>query len=58
LNQIDHDSGGPIYTIDGYSNGQLTGKILGYVIRKTTDGTLYVPVDVVIDRHQVYPTTD
>ena len=55
-NAAQYDSGGPVYQITGYSNGQYTGKVFGHVT-EDLNGALYQPTFKLINNYGIYPAT-
>ncbi len=49
------DSGGPIYQIIGYSDGQYTGKVFGHTTISSSGNAVYQPTDKIIANYGIYP---
>ena len=52
------DSGGPMFNISGYANGQYNGKLFGHAYSATSDwDAIYQPTEKIIANHGIYPAT-
>ena len=51
------DSGGPIFNILGYSNGQYHGKVFGHAYMSYNGNAVYQPTEKIISNHRIYPAT-
>lgn len=51
------DSGGPIFNIVGYSNGQYNGKLFGHMYSIIAGNAVYQPTEKIIANHGIYPAT-
>ena len=49
------DSGGPLFNIDGYSDGQYSGKVFGHTFMTYRENAMYQPTDKIIENHKIYP---
>jgi len=50
------DSGGPVFDIDGYANGQFYGTLYGHMIKLYSGyGTVYTSVDKLVDNVGINP---